>query len=83
MGFLMIWDGFFFSDGTGRNGISHGLVEYLIYILLCLKKARDRGSYKVRLTSNTDDIDEVVLGVELMAKILEQAASRDLYPTLA
>lgn len=47
---------------------------------VCLEEARDRGSCKIRLTSNTGDIDEVVLGFKLMAKILEQAASRGLHP---
>ena len=46
---------------------------------VCLEEARDRGSCKIRLTSNTSDIDEVVLKFKLMAKILEQAASRGLY----
>lgn len=47
---------------------------------VCLEEARDRGSCKIRLTSNTGDIDEVVLGFKLMAKVLEQAASRGLHP---
>ena len=48
-----------------------------------LEEARDRRSCTVRLTSNNGDIDEVVLGFKLMAKILEQGASRGLYPTFA
>ena len=48
---------------------------------VCLEEARDRGSCIIRLTSNTGDIDEVVLGFKLMAKTLEQAASRGLHPT--
>ncbi|MCJ1252132.1 hypothetical protein MMC30_009370 [Trapelia coarctata] len=43
---------------------------------VCLEEGRDHGSCTIRLTSNTGDIDEVVLGFKLMAKILEQAASR-------
>ena len=43
---------------------------------VCLEEARDRHSCSIRLTSNNGDIDEVVLGFKLMAKILEQAASR-------
>lgn len=38
---------------------------------VCLEKARDRGSCIIRLTSNTDDIDEIVLGFKLMVKTLE------------
>ena len=48
---------------------------------VCLEEARDRGSCKIRLTSNTGDIDEVVLGFKLMAKILEKAASRGSHST--
>ena len=48
---------------------------------VCLEEARDRGSCTVRLNSNTGDVDEVLLGFKLMAKILEQAASRGLNPT--
>ena len=48
---------------------------------VCLEEARDRGSSTVRLNSNTSDVDEVLLGFKLMAKILEQAASRGLNPT--
>ncbi len=45
---------------------------------VCLEEARDRGSCNIRLTSNSGDINEVLLGFKLMAKILEQAASRGL-----
>ena len=48
---------------------------------VCLEEACDRGSCTIRLASNTGDVDEVVLGFKLMAKILEQAASRGLHPT--
>ena len=48
---------------------------------VCLEEARDRRSCTIRLTSNNGDIDEVVLGFKLMAKILEQGASRGLHPT--
>lgn len=48
---------------------------------VCLEEARDRGSCRIRLTSNIGDIDEVVFGFKLMAKVLEQAASRGLQPT--
>ena len=50
---------------------------------VCLEEARDRRSCTIRLTSNNGDIDEVMLGFKLMAKILEQGASRGLHPTLA
>ncbi|KAL9124814.1 MAG: hypothetical protein Q9217_005900 [Psora testacea] len=43
---------------------------------VCLEEARDRRSCTIRLTSNIGDIDEVMLGFKLMAKILEQGASR-------
>ena len=48
---------------------------------VCLEEARDRRSCTIRLTSNNGDIEEVVLGFKLMAKILEKAASRGLHPT--
>lgn len=48
---------------------------------VCLEEARDRRGCTIRLTSNNGDIDEVVRGFKLMAKILEQAASRDVHPT--
>lgn len=48
---------------------------------VCLEEAHDGRSCTIRLTSNNGDIDEVVLGFKLMAKILEQAASRGLYTT--
>ena len=40
-------------------------------IAVCLEEARDRGSCKIRLTSNTSDVDEVVLRFKLIVKILE------------
>ncbi|KAG8531627.1 uncharacterized protein KY384_003258 [Bacidia gigantensis] len=43
---------------------------------VCLEEARDRRSCTIRLTSNNGDIDDVMLGFKLMAKILEQGASR-------
>ena len=43
---------------------------------VCLEEADDRGSCRIRLTSNIGDVDEVVRGFKLMAKVLEQAASR-------
>ncbi|KAL9099016.1 MAG: hypothetical protein Q9163_005423 [Psora crenata] len=43
---------------------------------VCLEEARDHRSCTIRLTSNTGGIDKVVLGFKLMAKILEQGASR-------
>ena len=48
---------------------------------VCLEQAPDRGSCVIRLTSNTGDVDEVMLGFKLMAKILEQSASRGLHTT--
>ena len=45
---------------------------------VCLEEARDRRSCTIRLASNTDGLDEVVYGFKLIAKILEQAASRGL-----
>jgi hypothetical protein len=48
---------------------------------VCLEEARDHRSCTIRLTSNNGDVDEVVLGFKLMAKILERAASRSLHPT--
>jgi len=48
---------------------------------ICLEKARDRRDCTIRLTSNNDDIDEIVREFKLMGKILEQAASRDVHPT--
>ena len=48
---------------------------------VCLEEARDRRGCTIRLTSNNGDIDEVVHGFKLMAKILEQGASRGLHPT--
>ena len=48
---------------------------------VCVEEGRDRRSCTIRLTSNNGDIDEVVLGFKLMAKILEQGASRGLHPT--
>ena len=48
---------------------------------VCLEEGRDRRNCTIRLTSNNGDIDEVVLGFKLMAKILEQAASRGLQLT--
>ncbi len=46
---------------------------------VCLEEAHDRDSCKIRLTSNTDDVDEVVLEFKLMAKILKQAALKGLH----
>ncbi|KAL9609458.1 MAG: hypothetical protein Q9167_005787 [Letrouitia subvulpina] len=43
---------------------------------VCLEEARDRRSCTIRLTSNNGDIDKVMHGFKLMAKILEQSASR-------
>ena len=40
-------------------------------IAVCLKEARDRGSCKIRLTSNTSNVNKVVLRFKLIAKILE------------
>ena len=51
------------------------------FMAVCLEEARDRGSCRIRLTSNIGDIDEVVFGFKLMAKVLEQAASRGSHPT--
>jgi len=48
---------------------------------ICLEKARDRRSCTIRLTSNNDDIDEIVLEFKLMTKILKQAVSRDVHFT--
>lgn len=48
---------------------------------VCLEKARDRRNCTIRLTSNNGDNDEIVLEFKLMAKILEQAASRGVHPT--
>jgi len=48
---------------------------------ICLEEARDRRGCTIRLTSNNGDIDEIVRGFKLMAKILEQAASRGVHPT--
>lgn len=48
---------------------------------VCLEEARDHRSCTIRLTSNNGDIDEVVLGFKLMAKVLEQGASKGLHPT--
>jgi len=45
---------------------------------VCLEEARDRSSCTIRLTSNTDGLDEVVYGFKLIARILERAASRGL-----
>jgi len=45
-----------------------------------LKEARDRRSYIIRLTSNNSNINKVVLRFKLIAKILEQVASRGVYP---
>ena len=45
-------------------------------IAVCLEEAHDRNSCTIRLASNTGDVDEAVLGFKIMAKILEQAASR-------
>ena len=50
-------------------------------IAVCLEEARDRCSCTIRLTSNNGDVDEVVPGFKLMAKILEQGASRGLHTT--
>ena len=49
---------------------------------VCLEEGRDRRSCTIRLTSNNGDIDEVAIGFKLMAKMLEQGASRGLHPTL-
>lgn len=48
---------------------------------VCLEEARDRHSCTVRLTSNKGDIDQVVLGFNHVAKILERGASRCIRPT--
>ena len=48
---------------------------------VCLEEACDRRSCTIRLTSNNGDIDEVVHGFKLIAKILEQGALRGLHPT--
>lgn len=45
---------------------------------VCLEEARDHNHCTIRLTSNTGDLDEVVCGFKLMARILERAASRGL-----
>lgn len=45
---------------------------------VCLEEARDHDHCTIRLTSNTGDLDEVVHGFKLMARILERAASRGL-----
>ncbi|KAL9591377.1 MAG: hypothetical protein Q9179_007784, partial [Wetmoreana sp. 5 TL-2023] len=43
---------------------------------VCLEEGRDRRSCTIRLTSNNGDTDDVVLGFKLVAKIMEQGASR-------
>ncbi|KAL2039804.1 hypothetical protein N7G274_007204 [Stereocaulon virgatum] len=43
---------------------------------VCLEEARDHRSCTIRLTSNNGDTDDVVHGFKLMAKVLEQGASR-------
>ena len=47
----------------------------------CFEETRDGRSCTIRVTSNNGDTDEVVHGFKLMAKILEQSASRGLHPT--
>ena len=46
---------------------------------VCLEEARDHGSCIIRLSSNTGNVDQIVLGFKLMAKMLEQARSRGLH----
>lgn len=48
---------------------------------ICLEEARDHRNCTIRLTSNNDDIYEIMLGFNLMAKILKQAASRGSHST--
>lgn len=49
-------------------------------VAVCLEEARDRRSCTIRLTSNNGDIDRVMRGFMLIAKILENGASRGLHP---
>jgi hypothetical protein len=46
-------------------------------ITICLEKARDRDNCTIRLTFNTDDLDEIVYEFNLMTRILKRTASRD------
>ena len=46
------------------------------FMAVCLEEAHNRGSCTIRVTSNTGDAVEVVLGFKLMAKILEKASIR-------
>lgn len=48
-------------------------------ITIYLKKARDRDSYIIRLTLNTNNINKIVLKFKLIVKILKQVALRDLH----
>lgn len=45
---------------------------------VCLEEGRDHCSCTIRLTSNTGSLDEVEYGFNLLARILERAASRGL-----
>ena len=45
---------------------------------VCLEEGRDHSSCTIRLTSNTGDLNEVVYGFQLIARILERAALRGL-----
>jgi len=47
-------------------------------ITICLEKARNRSNCTIRLTSNIDNLDEVMYGFKLIARILERVALRDL-----
>ncbi len=38
---------------------------------ICLEKARDRSSCTIQLTSNIDDLDEIVYEFKLIARILK------------
>lgn len=48
-------------------------------IIIYLEKARDRDSYIIRLTLNTNNINKIVLKFKLIVKILKQVALRDLH----
>lgn len=49
---------------------------------ICLEKARDRRSCTIRLISNNDNIDEIMLEFKRMTKLLKQEASKDLHSTI-
>ena len=45
---------------------------------ICLEKARDRKSCTIRLTLNTNDLDEIINEFKFIARIVKRATSRDL-----